>query len=307
MYYLKSSIEEIEEVFKPYNYSGESIKTHKVKLPVYKDIELYGCVCHHFAYWDEFDYTSDCICMDEYLENNSVELENCTVEINYQEIETIINKEHFSEFLNVYITVLQNDYWENFNSELSKGNMLELSKIFKEKILSVKSCLETLKKIRKKENINWIQTNIIDSFSNSYDDLLKLIKVDYGDVFPSLISGYLSSNINSPSEIPVEKFLKPSAFKTFFEFEKRLNDKGYLDNSNNWIKEKKNLVLFFKYVRKAELLKEFYNWEDNNKFLRTLEKRYNCSVGDQGKPSKYNQSSYSSSIANAEFFFLNNT
>jgi hypothetical protein len=97
------------------------------------------------------------------------------------------------------------------------------------------------------------------------------------------------------------KYIKPESISRFHKFEIELRERNYLDEEFNWVNKKINLICFFIYCLKQEILKPAYK---ENDFLKHLEERYNFAVGDQGKPNSYKK--ITPVKYNSEFFFLSN-
>ncbi|MCF8715460.1 hypothetical protein JM658_11535 [Joostella atrarenae] len=308
MYYLKQTVEDLEEVFRPYTcISDVEYTIEKFELPIYKEMGLYENVFIHFAYWDDIDITYESITIKDFIGGNQKGIEGLDIDVDYEEILESIDIKEFKSFLLNYVQVQEGVYLSNLNNSLIKSNEVALltNIMFKEKILNLKNSEVCLINILSSENINPLLKIMVNMYLSSYRRVIDLIKVDYGDVYPILISSYLDvkNNTKLPNTGNIDKFLRSNEYERFLQIEKKLMDKDVLDNDLKWmLSQKKTLVLFFLYVKQRSLLKTHFSSEKDNSFLKALEVRYKFNVNDQGKPSKYNN--ISTKLVKAEFYYL---
>ncbi|MCG2610023.1 hypothetical protein LZZ90_00710 [Flavobacterium sp. SM15] len=287
MAYIKEKLSDIEKEFIP-----DYINMKNPLLDIFPELPLcieviQNCVTFYSIEGFEEEIEKREILAREYNPKNS----SHSFKLDYDKLSQVLNYGVFKDELFEIIEAQEAEFKADLDKLLSSSTSDISFKInLRECIQMLNQSMGSLGSI----TVNRVQKVAVDLYRKSYVRVLKELKVKYQEFAPELFIAQDSTD----KEDFKRYFENPSAVQKLIVFEKKLQDKGYLNEDLVWQKDKIDLVKFFLFCVNKEMIKKIFAQKTD--VLRFFEERYSIELGDQKKPSKFKK------LKNyrAEFYFL---
>jgi glycerophosphoryl diester phosphodiesterase len=267
-YYLKASLEDIENIFKPFNYTGFSSKYFNPNQPFlgYSDL-FFENTFHDFAYSDEYDATYDCLSMAEMKGTEDKKLFKMDIRVEYEEILKNLDFSTFLPILKKYVELFEKAYFDKIIYILleSKTNF-KANYFFKNQLELIVKNYNNLNDLVEIIYLNKLEKVLIEAYLSSYSTLYNRFKKEYYHAYSNLFDNFY---LNDYTEIEEH-------FKVNDDYKYKIKGKTGLSLSDGKSITRKKANKLCKYLKEKSFINKNTRTEtigniftNNNNFVKT--------------------------------------